>query len=113
MDHVAVLVAEDLNFDVPRGLEVLFQVHGAIGEGSCSFLARAFPLQLELGFAVDVPHAFAAATGDGFEHDRIADGSRVQLRLCECACAAAGDDGHTGSRMICGALTLWPMLAMT
>ena len=52
MDDVAVLVAEDLDFDVPGGFEVLFQVHGAIGEGTQSFLARAFPLQLGLGFAV-------------------------------------------------------------
>src|SRR5258708_2845404 len=76
MDQVAVFVAEQLNLDVPRILEQLFDIDLAAAERALRFAAGIANGGFDLGLAVHAPHAFAAAARDGFEQHRVADLAR-------------------------------------
>ncbi len=75
VDHVAVLIAEDLDFDVAGVFDELLNIDAAVAEGSLGFGGGGFEAVDEVIGAIDASHAFAASTGDGFEHDGEADGS--------------------------------------
>ena len=73
VDHVAVLVAEDLNLDVPRMFDEFFEEHAFVAEAGAGFVRG--PLEAVAAFVVVAgdPHALAAAAGAGLEHHGIAD----------------------------------------
>ena len=80
-NHAAVLVGQHLELDVARILDVLFHVKLAVAEG----VGRLGKRRMEhvgqfLGVAHDA-HAAPAATGLGFENDRIAHFLGPLLRL--------------------------------
>src|SRR5690606_25099492 len=70
---VAVLVADDLDLDVPRAFEELLDVDGAVAEGCGGLLLRALQARAEGDFVVRHAHAATAATGSSLDDHRIAD----------------------------------------
>ena len=98
MHGVAVVVGDDLHFDVPAELDILFDVDGGV-------LERVFRLGLGLakaGLEGDVvvgdAHAPPAATGRGFDDDGVADfaGDFQGLLFVVDRAVAAGHGGHLG-----------------
>ena len=73
MEDVAVLVAEDLHFDMPRCGDVALDQHARIAEGIARLALAGGQGLLEIGMLVDAPHALAAATGHGLDQHGIAD----------------------------------------
>ena len=72
-DHLAVPVAEDLDFDVTRPLDELLEKDRVIAERRQRFGARQTVGLFELVRSADDAHPLAAAAGRGFEDHRIAD----------------------------------------
>jgi hypothetical protein len=68
-DDAAVMVGENLDFDVVRLFEIFFEVESGIAESVQRFGAGVAVGGCELGAAMDEAHAFAATSGDGFEED--------------------------------------------
>ena len=81
VDHVTVLVAEDLDLDVPRLGDVALQIDGAVAERGLRLSARQPERAVELGGRRDEPHALAAAAHRRLDHDRIADRRRRRARI--------------------------------
>ena len=83
MDDVAVLVAQHLDFDVARVLDVFLDEHAVVAERALRLRARADKAFRDLGFVVRDPQALAAAAGRRLDHHRIADlgGDLLRLRL--------------------------------
>lgn len=77
MHIVAKFVTEDLNFNVPGKLNVLFDQHFIISKAFHTFTLGGLKLLKELRLILDDTHAFTAATKNGFEHDREADFLRL------------------------------------
>ena len=71
--HGAVLIAEQLHFDVPWTLESPLEVHRRVAERRLRLAARRPQRSRQLGFLVDEAHALAAAAGNGLQHQRVAD----------------------------------------
>ena len=74
MDHIAETVAEDLDLDVPRLLDVAFQQHAIAAEGVARLALAAFQIRQELVGVAHDAHALAAAAVRGLDHQRITDG---------------------------------------
>ena len=73
IDHVAMLVAEHLNFDVARIDDELFNENAVVTErGFCLRLCEVEAF-FDFGLRVRNAHALAAAACGGLDHDRIAD----------------------------------------
>ncbi len=73
IDDVAVRVAQHLDFDMPRLLDVLFDKDAVVGKARPSLAGRrAEPVARLLVRGCDA-HALAAAAGRSLEHDRVAD----------------------------------------
>src|ERR1700678_4406630 len=72
VDHVAVAVAENLDFDVPRPLDQLLYIHLGIAEGAGGFARRIAMRGFQVGFAIDAAHALAPAARHGFQQHRVA-----------------------------------------
>ncbi len=72
-DHGAPLVAEQLHFHVSRTPQAALEIDGAVTERRQRFGPRGTEARGELRRLFNEPHAFAAATGDGLQHERIAD----------------------------------------
>ena len=73
MHGVAVAVAEHLDFDVARALEIFFEVDCVVAEGGLGFRARG---RQRIGSSARVArdlHAAPAAAGGGLDQHRIAD----------------------------------------
>ena len=68
----AVLVGEDLDFDVARVLEEFFHVHGRVAEGGERLGHCQIDLRFELRRVVHALHAAATATSSCFDDHRIA-----------------------------------------
>ena len=68
--HVAVSVAEHLDFDVSRLIEVPLQVHRVITEGCERFTLSGLEGPLYVGLGLDHAHAFSAATRGSLEQHR-------------------------------------------
>src|SRR5260370_279601 len=74
VDHVAVTVAEELDFDVAGTFDEAFDVDIGTAEGALGFTGGVAEGGFEVALAVHAAHAFAAAAGDGFEEDGVAVG---------------------------------------
>ena len=80
MDDIAMRIAEHLDLDMARFLDVFFEEETRIAEarfGLAAGQAKAFG---ELGIVARDAHALAAAARDGLEHDRIFDPPRDGYR---------------------------------
>ena len=75
-NDAAVLVGEDLDFDVVGLFEIFFEIEARVAERVHGFGAGVAIGGSELGAAVHEAHAFAAAAGDGFEENGKAHGLR-------------------------------------
>ena len=69
----AVGVGQDLEFDVPTGLDQLLEVEGRVAEGLLRLEGRLGEARLEHPLVVATPHATSAATRRCLQQDRIAD----------------------------------------
>src|SRR5207253_9188635 len=85
MNNPALAVAEDLDLDVARSLEVAFEIDVAAPEKRRRLVLRDRQHAGELALIARHLHAAAAATGRGFDQDRIADGAGRGLGRCEIA----------------------------
>ncbi|KAF5031194.1 hypothetical protein DSECCO2_630230 [anaerobic digester metagenome] len=65
--HIAVLVAEYLNFDVPRTFDELFDVHRAVAEVIQCFARGIFKGLFKFPGCADDAHALSAAAGCRFD----------------------------------------------
>src|SRR6201999_4462110 len=73
MDDRTELVAEDLELDVARRLDVLLNVDVGNSERRLGFALRGLDRMRQIGRRADDAHATAAAAGGGLDDDRIAD----------------------------------------
>src|SRR5438105_328627 len=83
MNYPALAVAENLDLDVPRPLEVAFEIDVAASEERRRLVLRDRQHASELVAIARHLHAAAAATGRGFDQDRIADRAGSGLGRCE------------------------------
>src|SRR5690242_13626636 len=98
VDHVSVMVAEYLDFDVAWPFEQLFDVDLGISKGTLGFAGRIAERGFEVGIAIDPPHALPSSAGHRFQQDRVAMRSGELAGLVECdGIRRAGDDGGSGS----------------
>jgi hypothetical protein len=95
---VAVVIAEDLDLDVARPLEVLLDVDVVVAEGAAASALR----RLERGAGLrrrGRSHAAAAAAGRRLDDHREADPGRDAAQLSTVlmvGAVAAGEDRHAG-----------------
>ena len=69
--EVAVAIAENLNLDMPRGGQPLFEEHRVIAKRGAGFALGTFNRRHQFSFVFNNTHAAATATGRGFDQDRI------------------------------------------
>ena len=72
-------VAKDLNFNVTRSCDKLFDEHDVVAERLDSLPLRGLELGLKLGLGHADSHSFTAASSHGLDHDRVADGSGLSF----------------------------------
>ena len=89
VDHIAVLVAEDLDFDVARVFDKFLYEDALIAEAVQSFALCRFEAILHILIVPREAHALAAAARAGLHHYRIADPVRPFERLCRIGDGAA------------------------
>ena len=73
MNDVAMLVAEHLNFDMARLLDIFLDEHAVVAEARARLGLRRGEAFLHLFAAIGDAHALAAAAGRSLDHDGIAD----------------------------------------
>ena len=73
VNHVAVLIAENLHFDVLGARNVFFEEHGRIAEGAFGFRLRFIEQTAEVARFVNDAHAAAAAAESRLDDQREAD----------------------------------------
>jgi hypothetical protein len=73
VDHVAVVVADDLDLDVPGRLDVALDDHRPVTERPLGLGGRRVERGCELVAAADDPDALASTAGGGLDEDRVAD----------------------------------------
>ena len=96
-EHAAVLVAEHLDLDMPRGDERLLEVERPVREGCFRLDARGRVGGLELVRPVHEPHPLAAAARDGLQQHGEAELARGRPHLGERRAAlGAGHERHVG-----------------
>ena len=95
---VAVVVAEDLELDVARRLDVLLDVDVADAERRLGLALRGLERVRQLRRRSHDAHAAAAAAGRRLDDDRVADllGDLERLLLALDRAVAAGQDRHAG-----------------
>ena len=106
MDGAAAAVAEHLDFDVARLLQVFFQIHRGVAERGLGFVAGGGQRHHQIVGGLRHLHAAAAAAGGGFHQDRKADGLRDRHRVVLGADAAVGARHHGNAELLCGLLGL-------
>ena len=74
VDHVAVLVAENLDFDVFGAGDVLFEEYGRIAKGAAGFPLCFIEQGVEIGRLVHHPHPAPAPTEGGLDDQGEPDG---------------------------------------
>ena len=72
MQQLAMLVAENLHFQMTRASKIFLEEDGTIAEGRTRFTLGFLQQALELGGIVDDPHATPASTHGGLDHQGIA-----------------------------------------
>src|SRR5262249_55938292 len=98
MNDVAAAIAEHLDFDMARRIDVFLDQHAVVAEGSLRLAHGAGERSLELGVFIDPAHPLAAAARDRLDEDRVADlvGFLLEeLRLLTGA-VITGNDRHAG-----------------
>src|ERR1700694_3924961 len=81
MQQVAVMIGENLDFQVAGARQIFFQEYGRITEGGARFTLGFLQEDIELCGGMNDAHAAAAATHRRFHDDGIADLLRYLLRL--------------------------------
>src|SRR5258705_5124720 len=71
-EQISMLIAENLDFDVPRVFDQLLDIDLRAAKGAFGFARSVTQRGFEIGFAVHSSHAFAAPASRGLEHHRIA-----------------------------------------
>jgi hypothetical protein len=101
MTHRAGAVAYDLHFNVPRPREELLGIQPTVAERRRRLGGATLERRRELACGVDWPHAAAAATGDGLEHDRAAGAKLLEegTRLVHCRGAWSARNHRHGARL--------------
>ena len=92
VQQIAVIVGENLHFQVAGARQIFFQEHAGIAERGARFALRFFEQRRELRWVAHHAHAAPAAAHGGFHDDRVADFLRDFLRF------AGGFDGIFGAR---------------
>jgi len=97
VNDVAVVVAEDLDFDVFGAFEVFFDEDVVDAEGFLGFAFGVLEFQFEVCFPVNHAHAPAAAAGGGFEDDgeAVLPGEGQGFFDVVQGAGDAGNGGHT------------------
>ncbi len=95
---LAILVSGNLDFDVAGFRHELLHVHAIVAEGGPGFAAGGVPRVCGVLVVVADPHASAATTGSGLEHDRVPDFLGAGEGVFEAVedAFAAGNGRHTG-----------------
>ena len=98
MHHVAVLIGQNLHFDVPRPFDVSFQIDAGIAEGRLGFGRRLLQGALQRQVVGRHAHAAAAAAGRGLDQHGKADfvGQPHRFFFVADQPIAARHDGHFG-----------------
>ena len=73
VDDVAAVIAQNLELDMVRVLDVLLDIDAGVAKGFFRFGARRVVTLDEGDVVMSGTHPATAAAGDGFDHDRIAD----------------------------------------
>src|SRR5436190_2552891 len=73
MDRIALAIAEDLDFDMARPLEIFFEIDITIAERRLRFCLRRLDRILKVGFGMRDLHASPTAAGRRLDQHRIAD----------------------------------------
>ncbi len=81
MQQVAVMVRENLNFQVPRAWQIFFQEEGSVAEGGARFSLGFFQQSVELRGVMNDAHAAASAAHRRLHDEGIANLLRNLLRL--------------------------------
>ena len=89
VDEVAVRVAEQLHFDVPRAHDELFEIDLVVAERRLGFAPRGRDVLRELRCAGNDAHAAPAAAPARLEHHRIADSAASAQPQHRAAAAAS------------------------
>ena len=77
VQHVSVVVADDLDLHVTAGLDVLLHEHGVVAEGRGRLAPRRRQRLGVLLLAAHDAHALAAATGGGLDQDGVVEPGRL------------------------------------
>ena len=111
VDDVAVGVAEHLDLDVARALEVALDEHAVVAEAGQRLAPGRGQRRLEARRRRDDAHPLAAAAGRGLDHHRVAvlAGEGTISASAGLGACGAGQDRHAGSRASCLAATLSPI----
>ena len=72
MDRIAIAIAKNLELDMARIAEILFQIDRRIAECGFRFRSRLQHLGFEFAFRIDDLHAPSATARSGFDDDGIA-----------------------------------------
>ncbi|EJW92250.1 choline dehydrogenase [gut metagenome] len=72
VNHIAVVVSQNLEFNMVRFFDEFFQVYGIVTKRRHRFRTSRVVSFHHLVFAVDQTHTLTTATHRGFQHDRIA-----------------------------------------
>ena len=106
MDGAAAAVAEDLDFDVARLLQVFFQIDRGVAERRLGLVGRGRQRQHQVFGGLRDLHAAAAAAGSRFHQHRKADGLRDRHRVVLGTDAAVGTGHHGNAEPLGGLLGL-------
>ncbi len=98
MHGVTEIVAEHLNLDMARLLDILLDQHRIVAEGGLGLALRAAQRTLEFIRIVDAAHALAAAARTRLDEHGVADFTRLGGEQHQALALAmiAGHHGHAG-----------------
>ena len=94
MYEIAVLVAENLHFDVARAAHQFLQIDFVVAECGQRLAPRDVDLRSEVGLGFDHAHAAAATAPTRFQHQRITDFRRHLLGQLDIRRQGAGRRHH-------------------
>ena len=113
-DYIAVLVAENLYFDMPRMREIFFDENPPVAECRRRFARSRFQSALELRGFGDDAHPASASSRGSLDQDRISGDCAANSRAAEIsAVSIPGTTGTPAATAIRRAATLSPSAAIT